>query len=1033
MRYLLKKKVCSLIFSLIFFSSAVWAQTAKSFADINDNFLSDYVSRTWTAYDGLPGNTITDIIQDRSGYIYFGTYAGLVRFDGVEFVTLNRSYDPKYDFVAARALFQDSDGTIWIGSNDDGLIGMCADGTIEKYTVENGLSNNSVRAICEDTEKTIWVGTAAGIVCLKKAGDGQTGRRTITRPAGLDQYGEENILVFQLFCDSSGRIWATTSKANGLYVYSLLSQSFARFEGIKSIENPIVDVVMQEKSGAFWFGVAPHYAVRIEGENEVLYDLAHNAQTGSSVSHIYQDGNSNIWFSTEAGVVILRNGKFSYYGTADGLSDGYVVKVLEDREGNIWFATNRGGIQKLSLSKFNTKSLPTAINAIADDTFRGVVWLGGDDGLYCYKNGSFLENDITRLCKDVRVRDVEVTRDGELNISTYEKFGLISVRSDGSKKLYGTADGLTGIKVRVSLKASNDDLYIGTTTGLNIVDARTGRVTTITKENGIANDFIMCIFEDSLGTIWCGTDGGGIFTLADKSVDKIYNSESGLVGNVVFKICELRQGELWITTGNGISRIKEGKIFNFTSANGLGTDAVFQIMLDHTQTAWMTGNSGIFSAKFSDMEDLADEKIRQISTRFFGKSDGLVSGGVTSTSRSMKDSLGRMWFTLIDGFSVYDPVKNASNTVKPLVEIQEVQIDGKRFDSHAKKFIVPPSVKRLSFKFTGLTFISSDQTRFSYRLEGFDDDYSDWDFARTVSYTNLKYGTYKFSVYSENGDDVKSELSDIVTIVKKPYLWELVWFWILLLFLAVGIAFLIVFLRFKAMKKYQIVLENKVEERTRDLQNEMKKSRTLLLSILPEDVANDLTEHPNDIHARKFPNVTVLFTDIVGFTKMSDRLSAEEVVSMLNRLITKFDLRAKKEGIEKIKTIGDAYMAASGLTEDKENDGAIRMLRYAKGIIEDVNEFNRDSRNQVQIRLGINTGNLVAGVIGKTKFIYDIWGDTVNVASRMESSGQPMKIHVTEDTYKETKGEFDYEGPIEIEVKGKGMMKTYYLLAAPKS
>lgn len=1016
----LKKKLFILFFSFV---SLVIAQ-AQKIADISDSFLSDYVSRTWTAYDGLPGNTITDIMQDSSGYIYFGTYTGLVRFDGVEFVTFNRSYDPKYDFVAARSVFQDSDGTIWIGSNDDGLIGLGKDGNVEKYTVETGLSNNSVRSICEDNAKTIWVGTASGIVCLKRT-DGR-GKREIVRPKGLEQYGEENILVCQLFCDSSGRIWAATSKANGLYVYSSLSESFTRFEGIKKIKDPAVDVVMQEKSGAFWFGVAPHYAIRIDGENEVMYDLAHNEQGGSSVSHIYQDSNSNIWFSTESGVVILHNGKFSYYGTEDGLTDAYVLKVLEDREGNIWFATNRGGVEKLSLGKFNTRRAPTAINSIAEDKFRNVVWLAGDNGLYCYKNNKFLENDVTDFCKNIRIRDVEVQEDGTLNISTYEKYGLVRVSPDGTKKLYGTKEGLSGIKVRVTLSSSDGSLYVGTTTGLNIIDGKTGEITKITKDDGIANDFIMCISEDSAGAIWVGTDGGGIFSLVDKKVDKIYNTEKGLAGNVVFKINEMKQGELWITTGNGISRIKEGKVFNFNSSNGLGTDAVFQIILDHTQTAWMTGNSGIFSAKFSDMESLADGKIKQITTKFFGKSDGLVSGGVTSTSRSMKDSLGRLWFTMIDGFALYDPVKAASNKVKPLVEIQEVQIDGKRFDTSATWFIIPPSAKRLSFKFTGLTFISSEQTRFSYKLVGFDDDYSEWDLPRTVSYTNLKYGTYKFSVYSENGDGIKSDLSRVITIVKEPYFWELLWFKITLPLVILGIAAFIVFLRFKAMKRYQIVLENKVEERTRDLQNEMKKSRSLLLSILPEDVANDLTEHPNDIHARKFPNVTVLFTDIVGFTKMSDRLSAEEVVSMLNRLITKFDLRAKQEGIEKIKTIGDAYMAASGLTEDKENDGAIRMLRYAKGIIEDVNEFNRDSKNQVQIRLGINTGNLVAGVIGKTKFIYDIWGDTVNVASRMESSGKPMLIHVTEETYKMTKNYVEYGEPVEIEVKGKGMMKTYF-------
>ena len=217
-----------------------------------------------------------------------------------------------------------------------------------------------------------------------------------------------------------------------------------------------------------------------------------------------------------------------------------------------------------------------------------------------------------------------------------------------------------------------------------------------------------------------------------------------------------------------------------------------------------------------------------------------------------------------------------------------------------------------------------------------------------------------------------------------------------------------------------------MKERTRELEAEKNRSENLLLNILPEEIAKELTAHPDSTIARQYPNVTVLFTDIVGFTKISGEMTAEEVVTLLNRMFSMFDERARHEGIEKIKTIGDAYMAAAGLTQERNNDGATRMIRFARGLLGDVRSFNASSNIKLQIRLGINSGPLVAGVIGKTKFIYDIWGDTVNVASRMESTGIPMRIHVTEATKAQTSRLFQYSEH-EIDVKGKGLMKTYFL------
>ncbi|MCQ2241705.1 adenylate/guanylate cyclase domain-containing protein [Treponema sp.] len=229
------------------------------------------------------------------------------------------------------------------------------------------------------------------------------------------------------------------------------------------------------------------------------------------------------------------------------------------------------------------------------------------------------------------------------------------------------------------------------------------------------------------------------------------------------------------------------------------------------------------------------------------------------------------------------------------------------------------------------------------------------------------------------------------------------------------------------LENYKRELEITVDERTKELRIANEKAEHLLLNILPESIARELTEHPDKTISQTYPNATILFTDIVGFTKMSSEMSAEQTVSMLNELVSLFDRRAKNEGIEKIKTIGDAYMAATGLTTESNSDGALKMIHFAQGLLSDVQQFNKKSPVQIKIRIGINSGNLVAGVIGKTKFIYDVWGDTVNVASRMESTGEPMQIHVSENTWLQTKDAVQYENPVLVEIKGKGKMNCYFM------
>lgn len=232
----------------------------------------------------------------------------------------------------------------------------------------------------------------------------------------------------------------------------------------------------------------------------------------------------------------------------------------------------------------------------------------------------------------------------------------------------------------------------------------------------------------------------------------------------------------------------------------------------------------------------------------------------------------------------------------------------------------------------------------------------------------------------------------------------------------------------KQLAEQNTLLQEQIEERKRAeaaLRVAQEKSEQLLLNILPKPIAEQLKSYKGAI-AEQFEEATILFADIVGFTSMATQMPAIEVVDLLNQIFSEFDLLAEQHGLEKIKTIGDAYMVAGGLPTLR-SDHAIAVVEMALDMQKAIGKFQTASGDCFQIRIGINSGPVVAGVIGTRKFIYDLWGDTVNVASRMESQGWPGKIQVTERVYEQLQQQYEFEFRGEIEVKGKGEMKTYWL------
>ncbi len=235
--------------------------------------------------------------------------------------------------------------------------------------------------------------------------------------------------------------------------------------------------------------------------------------------------------------------------------------------------------------------------------------------------------------------------------------------------------------------------------------------------------------------------------------------------------------------------------------------------------------------------------------------------------------------------------------------------------------------------------------------------------------------------------------------------------------------------RTAALQEANIELEKEISDRKqaeKALRTEREKSERLLLNILPKPIAERLKDGDSNI-ANGFAEVTILFADIVGFTQLSEQISPRQLVCLLNEIFSAFDQLSDRNGLEKIKTIGDAYMVVGGIPMPR-TDHAQAIAQMALDMQQVVARFNTEHSVKLNIRIGINTGPVVAGVIGTKKFIYDLWGDAVNTASRMESHGLAGRIQVTQSTYECLRDEYQFEERGLIPIKGKGEMTTYLLI-----
>ncbi|HMB92052.1 MAG TPA: two-component regulator propeller domain-containing protein [Rhodothermales bacterium] len=832
----------------------LWGNAAAQ--HISEKPRLQYVHEQWTVEDGLPVNSVNQIIQSPDGYLWLATFDGLVRFDGMHFTVFNTGnstglpsnrivdlleardgslwirteqghlvhytegtfthFGPALEGKKATTLYEDKYGRLWIGTSEgvfryeegalipvgagelegeairlyldrsDALwVGTTSDGlqrwkngVVTKWTVDDGLASNKVRAFYETPDGTLWISSNGGI---------NTYRQGQLRPFPMDQVRQnEQYNVWNLYPDRSpNAFWIGIPQR--LYYYQ--DGRITPFNP----DGPPGDTDLPTTSPRAETGPDGHTWIAL---GKRLYrDGQFVAEMESGIKDFLHDTEGSIWLATHSsGLNRLKPSLFTVYSEPEGLVQKNVYLVLEDHAGAMWFGTLQDGLSRFYQGVFTSytgDALPSqGIFSIYEDHQHNLLVAHGD-GVCRFTQGrcvplednqGFLQDDARAMYED------EV---GNLWFGTSS--GLVRYHQ-GTWTRYTTDDGLPSNDIRYILEAQDGGLWLGTTGGLGRY--HNGTFSAFTTQDGLSSNLIRSIYQDEDGLLWIGTEGRGLNRI-DLSMEKpsitVFRRKDGLFDEVIHQILEDDFGRLWMSTNRGIF---------WVTRKGLNAFAKGTAPL-------------IYSTSYTDRDGLRNRE---------------ANGGRQPAGIKARD--GRLWFPTQDGIAAIDPSNIRRNEVVPPVVIEQFATGDTVIAPPRKKLQLSAQDRDFEIAYTALSFMAPENMRFRYRLDGFDRDWVQAGSRRVAYYTNVPPGDYTFRVIASNNDGVWNDEGASLALKVTPYFYETRWFLGLCVlgFLLTGPSLYL--LRVRRLKAQQQALRQLVEARTaevvqRETQLEAQNARLL--------------------------------------------------------------------------------------------------------------------------------------------------------------------------------------------------------------
>jgi signal transduction histidine kinase/ligand-binding sensor domain-containing protein len=713
----------------------------------------------WTADNGLPQNSVRDIVQTQDGYLWLTTFDGLVRFDGVRFTVFNKSNSPGITSNRFVNLFEDRSGDLWAGV-ETGEVVRRHQGRFTTYTQAQGLPGDALPRLADDgqgnvaiyyeqynidEQRKVYTGVSLRVYRWSE-GRFQPAKELSSTFSGMSVLAEEaNSVKFNRVFE--GDYWVSTPlrvihlfKGGGIQVYSERNGLPGTQPGLTWGKQRPMQAVSRDAADRLWLT-----DLRL-GKSQLL-----SLQTpeGFDVFGGYADNEGNYWFSTNGnGLFRARRQTVTPYGKEQGLNFSEIYPLLEGRDGSLWIGAYGEGVFRFKDGAFT--QYPAAKNRDLDE-FGGYV-----SSLYEDRAGQLWVNGIWRLVNG------RFDRGPWTNALIDQRIGFLWTMCEDRAGAY----------------------WLGADTG--VVRYLNGALTHYTTNDGLAGNDTKVIIEDTQGGLWLGSYGG--LTHYKDGKFTAWTEKDGLPGNTVRSLKQDGDGTLWIGTyDSGLGRFKDGKFTRYTTKDGLFDNGVFQILEDDSGWFWMSCNRGIYRVRKQELNDFADGKLKTITSLAYNKNDGMQStecnGGRWPAGVKTRD--GKLWFPTMGGLAMIDPASIKANTQPPPVVIEGMRINNEPapFDAWDSAIHHPESAIRISprqdnfeIQYAALSFINSENLRFKYKLEGADHDWVDAGTRRTAYFSHLSPGDYTFRVIAANADGVWNLTGASLRITVVPPFWRTWWF-----------------------------------------------------------------------------------------------------------------------------------------------------------------------------------------------------------------------------------------------------------------